>query len=74
MSGSRAPRCITCGASLGAVRLVIAGQWTCPDCRYELEHGVAERAQCESGSPEGPQVERLFPVEPYDRNGGGEAA
>jgi hypothetical protein len=58
------PKCVDCDASLGAgaARTLIAGQWRCSDCTYELEYGVADRRLPKRQAPRLPQEEGLFPL------------
>jgi predicted amidophosphoribosyltransferase len=61
------PICIRCKRPLkkGEGRLVIAGNWTCPDCVYELEHdGPVKKAPPPvRRSRKWPQKETLFDVD-----------
>jgi hypothetical protein len=59
------PTCHMCKTTLRGAKIVIDGLWTCSDCVYALEYGVAPPA---SRPPRRrrlhPQEERLFPLPP----------
>jgi hypothetical protein len=59
------PTCHMCKTALRGAKIVIDGLWTCSDCVYALEYGVAPPA---SRPPRRrrlhPQEERLFPLPP----------
>jgi hypothetical protein len=65
VSGRRAATCFNCSGTLEGPRIVVAGLYLCPDCRYVAEYGESERAPERTKSSAPPQTETLFPVGPY---------
>jgi hypothetical protein len=49
-----------CKAQLSGARVVIEGDWMCPDCACEYDYGPTERRP-RPQRPKEPQREKLFP-------------